>query len=568
MPIALPKLNDLTFDDLVEEARALIPALSPEWTDHNPSDPGITLVELFAWISEMLIYRCDQITPEHQRTFLRLLNGPELPQSLPSNNTNDQEALSQEIASTVLRLREQYRTVTIEDYEKISLASFNNIARTKCVARLDLSGDSEETRQRVAPGHVSVMVLPAQSFDYILPAIDNRALFSETDDVFYLGLVEQPFDGLQLELSQEGQGYQIQYEYYDGSAWVLIPSLSMADLLDTTFNWQREGVVWFGGVPGWEQSLPTEVSALLPEGESANEAYWLRVSNVASRAASLPNTMIADIYPRLLQPSSALIDSLEDFLEPRRLLTTRNHVVGPIYTPVDAEIVLAAREDAVSETLRQEILRELNLYLDPLLGGGEGLGWPFGRSIFKSELYAQLESLPGVDYVGHVNLLSSSSSSRPREVDAQPFWHEDGEMIGLNIHTHQLPLAKFDGAKISIASSLVPLTIEISGLTVANDDTDVTSLRVIKQLIREHFNPLTAGPSFNWQDGSWRVDDGEIATILDAAFSGAGLVDNMQIDFFGPTVEDDATREHNYIARFDAEQLVDLRIIANDFIFN
>jgi len=49
MPLTLPVLDDRSFDDLVAEARALIPALAPEWTNHNPSDPGITLIELFAW---------------------------------------------------------------------------------------------------------------------------------------------------------------------------------------------------------------------------------------------------------------------------------------------------------------------------------------------------------------------------------------------------------------------------------------------------------------------------------------------------------------------------------------
>ena len=46
MPIPLPNLDDWTYADLTAEARALIPSLCPEWTNHNPSDPGITLIEL------------------------------------------------------------------------------------------------------------------------------------------------------------------------------------------------------------------------------------------------------------------------------------------------------------------------------------------------------------------------------------------------------------------------------------------------------------------------------------------------------------------------------------------
>jgi len=56
MPMKLPNLDDRTYADLMAEAVASIPALYPRWTDHNPSNPGIALVELFAWLTEMLIY--------------------------------------------------------------------------------------------------------------------------------------------------------------------------------------------------------------------------------------------------------------------------------------------------------------------------------------------------------------------------------------------------------------------------------------------------------------------------------------------------------------------------------
>ena len=49
MPLAAPKLDDRLFQDLVEEAKKRIPHYTSEWTDHNVSDPGITLLELFAW---------------------------------------------------------------------------------------------------------------------------------------------------------------------------------------------------------------------------------------------------------------------------------------------------------------------------------------------------------------------------------------------------------------------------------------------------------------------------------------------------------------------------------------
>src|SRR5262245_10563777 len=76
MPIRPPALDDRRYEDLVAEAIARIPAHTPEWTDVRVGDPGVTLVELFAWLTDTLLYRVNLI-PERQRlAFLRLLGLP------------------------------------------------------------------------------------------------------------------------------------------------------------------------------------------------------------------------------------------------------------------------------------------------------------------------------------------------------------------------------------------------------------------------------------------------------------------------------------------------------------
>jgi predicted phage baseplate assembly protein len=74
----LPKLpssnlDDRTFDDLVEECIMRIPRYCPEWTDHNLSDPGITLVELFAWLTDQMLLRFNQVPRKNYVAFLELL---------------------------------------------------------------------------------------------------------------------------------------------------------------------------------------------------------------------------------------------------------------------------------------------------------------------------------------------------------------------------------------------------------------------------------------------------------------------------------------------------------------
>lgn len=74
--IVAPVLDDRRFDDLVEDLLARIPAHTPEWTHPRLGDPGRTLIELFAWLGDALLYRVNLI-PERQRlVFLRLLGMP------------------------------------------------------------------------------------------------------------------------------------------------------------------------------------------------------------------------------------------------------------------------------------------------------------------------------------------------------------------------------------------------------------------------------------------------------------------------------------------------------------
>lgn len=165
MPLQLPNLDDRTYNDLVEEALALIPTLSPEWTNYNPSDPGITLVELFAYLSEMLIYRLNRVTDQNVTKFLRLLNGPDY--VLPADAD-----MRDQIRQAVLGIRERYRAVTADDYEFLSTTTFNHqlassgsdlpqVARAHCVPRRNLDAGVEADRLAVRPEHVSVVILPA-----------------------------------------------------------------------------------------------------------------------------------------------------------------------------------------------------------------------------------------------------------------------------------------------------------------------------------------------------------------------------------------------------------------------
>ena len=71
--IPAPKLDDRTYADIVAEAMRLIPRYCPEWTDHNPSDPGITVLELTAWMTELILYRLNRVPEKNYLAFLDMI---------------------------------------------------------------------------------------------------------------------------------------------------------------------------------------------------------------------------------------------------------------------------------------------------------------------------------------------------------------------------------------------------------------------------------------------------------------------------------------------------------------
>jgi hypothetical protein len=73
MPLRLPEIDSRNFQQLVDETLARVPIHTPEWTNFGPSDPGVTLVQLYAFLTENLIYRANQIPMRNRAKFLDLL---------------------------------------------------------------------------------------------------------------------------------------------------------------------------------------------------------------------------------------------------------------------------------------------------------------------------------------------------------------------------------------------------------------------------------------------------------------------------------------------------------------
>src|SRR5258705_2586817 len=81
MPLQIPNLDNRTYQELLDQTLARIPVHNPEWTNFNKSDPGVTLLELFAFLTENLLYRANLIPERNRVKFLQLLGVPLRPAS-------------------------------------------------------------------------------------------------------------------------------------------------------------------------------------------------------------------------------------------------------------------------------------------------------------------------------------------------------------------------------------------------------------------------------------------------------------------------------------------------------
>ena len=73
MALPAPHLDDRTFQNLVDEAKRMVQQRCPEWSDHNVSDPGVTLIETFAYMVDQLLWRLNRVPEKTYIKFLELL---------------------------------------------------------------------------------------------------------------------------------------------------------------------------------------------------------------------------------------------------------------------------------------------------------------------------------------------------------------------------------------------------------------------------------------------------------------------------------------------------------------
>jgi predicted phage baseplate assembly protein len=121
------------------------------------------------------------------------------------------------------------------------------------------------------------------------------------------------------------------------------------------------------------------------------------------------------IPPEQLELSPELRKEAQAYLDERRLLTSLLVVSEPTYywVSVDAKVRIKAKFDPAQ--VRAEIDDELYRFINPLIGGPDGNGWPFGRALTVSDVYSRVQSVEGVEYVEEAKIQTVDMATGQRE---------------------------------------------------------------------------------------------------------------------------------------------------------
>jgi len=148
-----------------------------------------------------------------------------------------------------------------------------------------------------------------------------------------------------------------------------------------------------------EKSESVARMRLVPGSENAGQ--WLRLVIVPAVSEDAP------------LPSAELRQAVFESLRRSCLITTRILVVAPVYSDLDIAVTIVRDPDSLlgKAQVQQSVTEAVRGFLHPLTGSAQGTGWEFGRSVFRSELYEQMEGLPGVDHVQRLELDGGPSSN-------------------------------------------------------------------------------------------------------------------------------------------------------------
>lgn len=176
MPLPTPNLDDRRFQDLVDDAKRLVQQRCPEWTDHNVSDPGVTLIEAFAQMVDQLIYRLNRVPDRHYVKFLDLL-GVRLFPPTAANGTATFWLAAPQPAAVVVRAETEVATPRTDIEEPVVFSTTEELRIVPCalrrVATQAADRDPSDETVRLENGQLPCFSDVPQPGDALLVGLSN-----------------------------------------------------------------------------------------------------------------------------------------------------------------------------------------------------------------------------------------------------------------------------------------------------------------------------------------------------------------------------------------------------------
>ena len=166
------------------------------------------------------------------------------------------------------------------------------------------------------------------------------------------------------------------------------------------------------------------------------------------------------VSPDAPQPDTEFLRAICTYIEPRRLITTEVHVVGPCYVPVWVSVGVKISRGYGRDAVLQRVRQALEHYLSPLVGGPDpkGTGWPLGKKVLARDLEAIVTRVEGVEYVESDLLLASETSRDADSVAMRGL--ELPHLVGVSVvEGDPVPMDEVVGDAPVAAPDVVPVPV-------------------------------------------------------------------------------------------------------------
>ncbi len=375
MPIQLPDLAEKTYQDIMDETLASIPNYTDRWTNHNPSDPGITILELLSWIAEMTLYRINRMPEESYVNFLRLLagtSGSEIGIVLQELEENSYLFNWNEVPGSD---DNRFREFLVQNFSAdwVKTASTRKSSDGKTVNMSDrtnfisLTLNDEKTRANLTISNVGTI-------EFTVKVEDSRVKVYKDSNT----------DRARIKL------LEFLREIESGSKKSIVEIKAEAmDFLNSHYR------------------AVTEEDFCALSMEATENEEGVKVDRVI--VFELPEKVEVIIVSRTPDKYPELVEKVSRYLHPRRLIGTRVEVKAPEYTKVDIKVGIICDLHANASAVIENVKNRIVGHLDPITGGADKKGWEYNRPLTTFEIDHIVEDTDGVERAVYVDFKTDNN---------------------------------------------------------------------------------------------------------------------------------------------------------------